>query len=280
MPTHDFHPYYQPLHGSAFIVAFAFAFLSAVLGLALSFLSVKASYPRTLLFLALAATTLALACMVNAVTSERAHTDALIEANRPLGECEARLVRHEGYAQAQATARVGLWAAPLPVLVGAYGAMRSFRRRLAGVAWAALPTVLLAILVQLYGLSVGRYLWAGRCELLDARDDILGGDPHKLRQTCWELSLRLTDPQDRAGMLGTETFDVVLPDFKKVQDKCLAEFYAWAQIEDRGGRLHRGDILRSAYVDDRNRAEVTAMLDRIAPETPPVDRSNLPMGWQ
>jgi hypothetical protein len=278
MPTPTFRPYYPPLHGSLLVTAFVLAFLLALGGFVLRFVSVAATWHRVMTVLALVVTTLALAYLVKTITWERTYTDLLIQDHPPIGACESNLLRHDGYAQAQATAYVAAWAV-LPFLIATYGAIRSFRG-LAGAAFAAPSAALLAIVVHLYSLPVGRYLWAGRCELLDARDDILGGDPHTLRQTCWELSLRLTDPQDRAGMLGTETFDVVVPDFKKVQDKCLADFYAWAQIEDRGGRLHRGDILRSAYVDDRNRAEVTAMLDRIAPETPPVDRSKLPMGWQ
>jgi hypothetical protein len=192
------------------------------------------------------------------------------------------LVRHEGYAQAQAAASLVLWTAPLPLLLAAFVAVRSSPRAFVGVAWATPSAVLLAIVARIDSLPVGRYLWAGRCELLDAREAILGGPDRlhleylpgnsRLRQTCWDLSLMLNDPQERAGVLGTETLDVVVPDFKQVQDRCLADFFEWAQNPDRSARIHRGEILHSPYVDDRNRAEVTATLDRIAPEEPrPLD---------
>ena len=265
MPYPGFHETYPAMYGGLFLAAFAIASVMALIAGVL-LIAREAPLRGAVACVALVVLALALAASCAEVLHLRQSVDALL-ARPPLARpCRFELVRHEGYGQARASAALALWAAPLALVLATFVAARSLRRP-AWIGWAGAPWALFAAAGFLYLQPVpGRYQWAGRCELYDDRDAILGSDPEHVARACLELSDWLTHPKELAGRVGTDGQESALPELPRLKKRCLEDMLDQMRSKRPRYSVSRGEALHSPFVAPPDVAEVTKTVDDLRPE--------------
>jgi hypothetical protein len=267
MPPPGYVEVYSTLHSTAFIVAFASALFAGCVGLAFDVASQELVVRRIAACTSLVITALALLLSCWTVLHLRSLTNATLIGST-LSACDVERIRHVGYAQARASARLALWAAPLPLVVATLIAARSLRSRFRGaLAWAAPAFALFVLAGCLYAQPLqGRLLWLGRCDFLHERDRILSSTIEEVRGGCYNLSEYLTHPKDLAYALGTDSLSVVLPELPTLQKRCIDDMLDEARGEHPA--FSRRDVLNSPLLAPEARASVLERLDKIAPLKP------------
>ncbi|MFI5303081.1 MAG: hypothetical protein ACHREM_33745 [Polyangiales bacterium] len=264
MPSPTFHESYPAMYGGLFLAAFAMASMMALLAGVLLMVR-EVPLRRAIACASLVVVAVALAASCAEVLRHRESTDALLSRPPLARPCRFELVRHEGYGQARESAALALWAAPFALVVATFVAARSLRRQ-AFLGWVTVPWALFAAAGFLYLQPVpGRYLWAGRCELYDDRDAILGSDPEKRASACVELSGWVKDPRTMEGMLGTDSVETALPELPRLKRRCLDDMIDLLRQAHPRYSISRVEVLHSPFLEPGDTAEVTKTLDEIEP---------------